>query len=330
MRQACRGHVQRRLGFAIGSGAAALALLVHQPLAHAYCRTRVCDAVQPETCRRDADGCALETPALYWPSSCVSYAVSEQGCPSQALDFEALASSIERAFLAYTQVDCAEGAPSLTGVNYGPSACATHQYNPTAPNANTFGCRDDGWPYSATDDVLALTTLTFEVDSGAILDADTELNTSYASFSQGATRPASFDIDAVITHEVGHFLGFGHTRDSESVMFPGHDPEQPGRARLSHDDALGVCAAFAPDRPVSSDSCEPPNGFSPECQGSEAGSQGSAQDEWTEPKQAESPHGRTPEGCAIARPLRASGLAGGATLLLPLLLALAIVRRLGT
>src|SRR5690606_25655458 len=296
----------------------------------AYCRTRVCDAVQPETCRRDADGCALETPALYWPSSCVSYAVSEQGCPSQALDFEALASSIERAFLAYTQVDCAEGAPSLTVVNYGPSACATHEYNPTAPNANTFGCRDDGWPYSATDDVLALTTLTFEVDSGAILDADTELNTSYASFSQGATRPASFDIDAVITHEVGHFLGFGHTRDSESVMFPGHDPEQPGRARLSHDDALGVCAAFAPDRPVSSDSCEPPNGFSPECQGSEAGSQGSAQDEWTEPKQAASPHGRTPEGCAIARPLRASGLAGGATLLLPLLLALAIVRRLGT
>ena|GEM_PF-1624633 len=74
-------------------------------------------------------------------------------------------------------------------------------------------------------DLLALTDVRFNVMSGAIVSADIAMNG--VSFSWSVSGNDNFsslkgpaDIQAVVTHEIGHFIGLDHVTNSMSVMFP--------------------------------------------------------------------------------------------------------------
>ncbi len=61
---------------------------------------------------------------------------------------------------------------------------------------------------------LAVTTLYFvdrpgDIDDGSIVEADMEINLVHPFATDG--RPEAFDLTAVLTHEIGHILGLGHT-----------------------------------------------------------------------------------------------------------------------
>ena len=78
---------------------------------------------------------------------------------------------------------------------------------------------EDCWRYAA--ETLALTTVTFQLRTGEVLDADVELNAvAFASPSQ--TR----DLQGTVTHELGHALGLDHSADSRSTMYPTSTPDQ--------------------------------------------------------------------------------------------------------
>lgn len=70
------------------------------------------------------------------------------------------------------------------------------------------------WRYGSG--TLGLTTTTFS--SGQIFDADIEMNNN----SRWGTTGASLDTDlqSVVTHEAGHFIGIAHTTTSNAVMNP--------------------------------------------------------------------------------------------------------------
>ena len=70
------------------------------------------------------------------------------------------------------------------------------------------------WRYGSG--TLGLTTTTFF--PGQITDADMELNDNARWGTTGGS--ADTDLQSVVTHEAGHFIGLGHTTSSTAVMNP--------------------------------------------------------------------------------------------------------------
>lgn len=60
---------------------------------------------------------------------------------------------------------------------------------------------------------------------GQILDADIYFNpsdprTMFATPAALASNPAAYDLESILTHELGHFLGFSHSAVWNAMMFP--------------------------------------------------------------------------------------------------------------
>jgi hypothetical protein len=60
---------------------------------------------------------------------------------------------------------------------------------------------------------------------GQILDADIyfnpgDSNTAYATPQALAANPTAYDLESLLTHELGHFLGFSHSAVWSAIMFP--------------------------------------------------------------------------------------------------------------
>src|SRR6266436_1874771 len=95
---------------------------------------------------------------------------------------------------------------------------------------------------------------------GQILDADVYFNpsgspTTYATPQALASNPAAYDLESVLTHELGHLLGFSHSAVWSAIMFPfapapgtfsGMRPtaQQPD-APLGEDDRTGLRVLYA-------------------------------------------------------------------------------------
>jgi len=94
---------------------------------------------------------------------------------------------------------------------------------------------------------------------GQILDADIyfnpgDPNTNFATPQMLASAPKAYDLESVLTHELGHFLGFSHSAVWSAMMFPyapapgtisGMRPttQQPD-APLGDDDRTGLRALY--------------------------------------------------------------------------------------
>jgi hypothetical protein len=101
---------------------------------------------------------------------------------------------------------------------------------------------ETGWRYEP--DSVAYTTLWVTRD-GQILDADIELNDEYFDWS-AAGGGGVMDIQNALTHEVGHFIGIGHTVDDIGAsMFP-IIPDGEVRKRLVKADDLEAAAFLYP------------------------------------------------------------------------------------
>jgi hypothetical protein len=135
--------------------------------------------------------------------------------------------------------------------------------------ANAHNCFEDG--ASGDRHVIAVTTVTYEVGSGKILDADIEAadwdgtESALATPSThgwyftcgddvpqcsdyGEDRCTFIDLRNTITHEVGHFVGLAHvartTENRAVTMYPDTGPGDLVKRDLSADDVAGVCAVY--------------------------------------------------------------------------------------
>jgi hypothetical protein len=249
--------------------------------ASAFCRTKACDnrpayddvwQVEPDPpCTRDPVGCQLEGLPLFWPATCISYAVQKDGSMSDGIDFELATSIIEQSFAAWQEADCGGAPPSLVVKNLGAVSCDRREYNQSQPNANVFMFRDDSWPYDDVDATIAFTTLTYNTETGEIYNVDVEVNSFDERLSvTDDPAPGETDLLSVMTHEVGHFLGLSHSRDKAATMWPEYTSPETGMRTLEQDDVLGICEIYPPGRRVGA-SCEPRHGFSRVCASADEG-----------------------------------------------------------
>jgi hypothetical protein len=115
------------------------------------------------------------------------------------------------------------------------------------------------WDHDAR--YLALTTTTYRVSTGEIIDADIEVNGTSEGVRGGfpftcVDPPATtcsridqqgcifMDLRNTITHEVGHVVGFAHDAVPGSAMNGQASAGEVGKRWLHADDVAGMCAVY--------------------------------------------------------------------------------------
>jgi hypothetical protein len=269
---------------AIAAGiAAATAALTLAGDAAAWCRTTTSKSFTP-TIAKPCDDAGLP---LYWSSRCVGYDVQESA--SVQVDLATARATMAKGFAAWASADCpldavacaagdhGQGRPSIEAHDLGSVSCACAEYNQKSGNSNTIIFLDRGWvncdgsAKTDADVTLALTTVTFSTDSGEIYDADMEINSSPTNAkitTADPPAPVVYDLQSIVTHEAGHFLGLAHTQPShpEATMYARYEQGQTAMRVPSQDDVCGICAAYPPGRVTVCDD-QPRHGFSGICGG---------------------------------------------------------------
>lgn len=118
--------------------------------------------------------------------------------------------------------------------------------------AQTCGNDYDCWFYST--DVIALTTTTFDSNTGRVYDGDIELNAGrfYFTTTTGDTCSAaspsqacvSTDVQNTMTHEIGHLIGLDHTQALGSTMNPSADLGDTNKRRVDSGTLDYLCNAY--------------------------------------------------------------------------------------
>lgn len=235
--------------------------------AHAYCRTNTCESeseAQNPACAFDSrSGCVTGGRELFWNKHCLSVSVHAAGSVRRGIDYEQAAGIVDQAFQKWTNVDCGAGAPSLSVTLFPAVACNQIEYNQNAPNANAWVFRDEGWPDESAvgADTLALTTVTFNLDTGEIYDADVEIN----SYQNQLTASTESDPAAIATHEAGHVLGLAHSWETGATMYAFYTADMAELSNLGRDDTAGICDAFPTEEEFGDCDPAPYHGFSPAC-----------------------------------------------------------------
>jgi MYXO-CTERM domain-containing protein len=244
--------------------------------ASAFCRTTTCDVDNAQAnCTWDSNNCATSGAPLFWPSSCGWFGVQKDGSPLRKITYDTLHAAVVNAFHKWSVVDCGGGrVPSFemqdTDVLYGPVECANHEFNndknKVTGNASAWMFRDGGWPYVGSTTTIALTTLSVEISTGRILDADVEINSFGTNITTSDTNVGA-DLESVVTHEAGHFLGLAHSAVRDATMFANYSPSSISIRNLSVDDEQAICTAYPAAMPPTCGPPEPIYGFSKYCGG---------------------------------------------------------------
>jgi hypothetical protein len=223
---------------------ACLVVLLAAKEARAFCRT----TTEPSapTFQPSGDMCWNKGSPVWWKDRCVAYGIEAGG--STRISQDEVSKVARLAFSAWTGVSCPTGPVTIVATEGAPvpKACTAVGYVKGAKNnTNEIIFHDDGWPYNDGVNTLALTTLTFNADTGQILDSDIELNTQSNQITiETPIFAGSFDLQSILTHEAGHFFGLAHSGHAEATMYSMYKPQSVSMRTLAQDDIDGICTVY--------------------------------------------------------------------------------------
>ncbi|HLL53744.1 MAG TPA: matrixin family metalloprotease [Myxococcaceae bacterium] len=98
-----------------------------------------------------------------------------------------------------------------------------------------------GNQWTHDDATLAVTSVTYDAATGEIFDADMELNDNRVWKVGGSALAA--DVESLITHEAGHFLGLDHSANTSAIMFADYAVGDV-KTTLTPQDVNDVCTVY--------------------------------------------------------------------------------------
>jgi hypothetical protein len=226
--------------------AAVAVLLAASAEARAYCRTTTSNV--PAGYDPAAAGCWQDGVPVAWTAGSVPYSLDANG--SRQVTLADATRVAHLAFDAWNNAMCASGGPNVQAYDNGPVSaeaastdCGLVMCDPTFHDPqHVIVFRDDTWPHNDSANTLALTTVTYGVDSAEIFDADIEVNSAMYQLTLDDPPPLNtYNLQAILTHEAGHFFGLAHATDTGSIMYAFY------KARaldLTQDDVDGVCSIY--------------------------------------------------------------------------------------
>ena len=233
---------------------AALALALAPHVAHAWCRTTTDSSRSGE--------CATSGTPIYWQGLCAGYSLYTEGSPE--IPFENLRATTLAAATTWQTAACdANGTqPQYFRLEALPDTTQPTGFDRNGVHSHTLSF-NSVWTLDTRHRLgtIAITLVSFDPITGEIVDADLEMNQwSDANpdgfhFSTGDSSPEAADLPTILTHELGHFQGLGHSTVDTAVMWPSAGLGEQ-RRMLRTDDVQGICDAYSPDfAPVNDHTC---------------------------------------------------------------------------
>ncbi len=159
----------------------------------------------------------------HWPKMPLDYVWVSEGAP----EVPRLRRAVQVAFDTWSDVEHAD----ITVEARGPGAARGE----VALDDDHVVYFEHDWPEDSQ--ALAIAT-TWADDKGRVVAFDIRVNATVPWATDG--HEERFDLQAAVTHEVGHVLGLEHSGVSEATMFAAHDRGEAWRQALHVDDEDGV------------------------------------------------------------------------------------------
>ncbi len=98
------------------------------------------------------------------------------------------------------------------------------------------------WRHMASS--IAITTTTYDRQTGQIVDTDVEFNGVNFTFSTSDSAVDRMDIENTLAHEAGHMLGLDHSSNPDATMWGTAGPGELNKRDLTEDDVDGLCHVY--------------------------------------------------------------------------------------
>lgn len=176
---------------------------------------------------------------VFWGNATFTYRIN-QNCSADMGDINACVDAVKAGVEVWNEPPC-------TGMNavFGgttPSTEVGFDQDNWNSNINLVVFVESNWPHESS--AIALTTTTYNLDAGDIVDTDVEFNGQNFEFDDGSGPTTRMDIQNTMAHEAGHMMGLDHSTNQDATMFATADQGETLKRTLSDDDSDAICFVY--------------------------------------------------------------------------------------